>query len=291
MKSVLYKITYLPHLETQHHKYYIGSKHNYTRKYTGSVSSQQRFEYTGEMTLKDWWKQKNIVEAENFIFEVLETFDDITPQDLVILERDLQLKLDVVNSQDFFNQGIATEGWVSRPNTKESKKKKSIATKEYWNSDAGQEKRKRLIESNRKHSPQRMRDVWKTQRELLISNLNKPKTARHKNNISSAKVKSNPIEYAGDVYFGWKDLETKTEVTKFLYFKYYRNGIEPLQFKGKKHLTKDDYNTILSEYIYHSGRTPPSSEKDAQALVTVMTQLGIITKEAAIIIMEKEFWK
>ncbi len=291
MKSVLYKITYLPHIETTYHKYYIGSKHNYNRKYTGSVSSQQRFEYTGELILKDWWKQKNIVEPENFLFEVLETFDNITPHYLVILERDLQLKLDVANSRDFFNQGIATEGWVAMPNTKETRKKKSEATKKYWDSADGQEKRKRLVESNKKHSSQRLKETWKTQRDALLAGISKPKSENHRLNISSAKVKSNPIEYAGNVYFGWADLESKTEVTKFLYFKYYRNGIEPLQFKGKNNLTKDDYNVIISEYLYKSGRTAPSSEKDAQELIKNMSQLGIITKAAAIIIMEKEFWK
>lgn len=44
--------------------------------------------------------------------------------------------------------------------------------------------------------------------------------------------KSNHIEYNGNIYYGWPELEKRTGVTKHLYKKYYLNGIDPLLRKG-----------------------------------------------------------
>ena len=56
--NILYKVTYLPHLNTNWPKYYVGSKYNYKGNYFGSVDSKQIYEYTEGLTLKDWWKKE-----------------------------------------------------------------------------------------------------------------------------------------------------------------------------------------------------------------------------------------
>lgn len=293
MFSVLYRITYLPHLETDLPKYYIGSKYNYknTDSYLGSPSSTQIFDYTDGMTLAHWWKQKIKNNKDDFIFEILEEYDNITPGDLVIKEGDLQKTLDVVLSDDFFNQGYATCGWYSRPNNKESRKKKSVATKKYWASQAGQEKRKRLVERNKKYSADRMSKMWEKHRDSIVENLKQPKSKTHKENISKGKLSNNPIKYKEEIYYGWYALEKETGISKHLYNKYYVNGILPEKYKGKNVLTNDDYKDIIYEYVRHTERSLPSSIDEAKSLLSTMKRLGIISNAAINIILENQLWK
>jgi hypothetical protein len=67
---VLYKITSLPHLNTEYPKYYVGSKYNWKPGYYGSLSSKRMFDYTRGLTLKEWWKEE-IKTPGNFIAEII----------------------------------------------------------------------------------------------------------------------------------------------------------------------------------------------------------------------------
>ena len=156
---ILYKVTYLPHLGTNYPKFYIGSKYNYKGNYYGSVDSKQIYEYTEGKPLRDWWKTKKL-NTENFLFEILEVFDDITPEELVNKERDLQLKLNVL-SEEFFNHSIATRGFCSKKRSDITKQIVSQKTKDYWNTEAGQLKKQRLSERNRKFQSDWMKEKWK----------------------------------------------------------------------------------------------------------------------------------
>lgn len=164
---ILYKITYLPHIGTSYPKYYIGSKHNYKGNYYGSVSSTQIFEYTNGMELKKWWKQE-LKYKDNFLFEILSQFEDISPLELVEKEFELHVKLDVL-SDEYFNQSIATKGWVSCTNSAQTKQKKSEKTKLYWNSAAGKLKKERLAERNRQTMSIVMREKWKNPTEAMLN--------------------------------------------------------------------------------------------------------------------------
>jgi ribosomal protein L32E len=154
--NIIYKITYIPHLNTDYPKYYIGSKYNYTGNYFGSVSSAQEFDYTEGLSLKDWWKNRN---KDDFIFEIIQDCGDVDTKKLVKIERDIHKKLNVL-SDDFFNSSIATLGWVSVKKSEKTKEKMSEKTKEFWESELGKQKKKRLIERNEKHSSKRLKEKW-----------------------------------------------------------------------------------------------------------------------------------
>lgn len=163
---ILYMVTYLPHLDTNYPKYYIGSKYNYRGNYFGSVDSKQIYDYTDGKLLRDWWKEQK-QNPSNFKFEILQEFVDITPLQLVEYERDLQLQLDVL-SEDYFNHSIATKGFCSRKRSPETKKVVSRKTKEYWESEAGVLKKQRLSERNKTKQSEWMLEKWKQPSDAML---------------------------------------------------------------------------------------------------------------------------
>lgn len=130
---ILYKVTYLPHLGTNLPKYYIGSKYNYKGNYYGSVSSNLVHDYTNGLTLKNWWSSRN---KEDFKFEVLKIFDQITPGDLILQERILHDELNVL-SEDYFNSCKALKGFYSVKKSEETKAKLSRSLKSFYNTPEG----------------------------------------------------------------------------------------------------------------------------------------------------------
>lgn len=196
---ILYKITYLPHLETDYPKFYIGSKYNYTGNYYGSVDSKQVYPYTEGKQLREWWKDQKQT-PNNFLFEVLSTFDSITPEQLVERERDLQLSLDVL-SEDYFNHSIATKGFCSRKRSEETKKNMSKKTKEYWDSEEGQLKKQRLVERNKKFQSEWMKKKWEnpSNAQLNVNISGRPKGAK---DLTTRQPRSDirKVCFAGVVY-------------------------------------------------------------------------------------------
>lgn len=242
---ILYKVTYLPHLGTNHPKFYIGSKYNYKGNYYGSVASKQVYEYTEGKSLKDWWKIQKLT-PENFSFEVLEVFGDITPKELVNKERDLQLKLDVL-SESYFNHSVATKGFCSKKRSEESIKHISNKTKQYWDSDAGQLKRQRLVERNERNKKihsDLMIEKWKNPSDAMKEGRRKSIEIRTGVHLSAEHIQKLKeihlieIEYRGIIYSGWDSLLQQTGVTVYLYKKYYLNGYDPEVNKGIHHNPK-----------------------------------------------------
>jgi hypothetical protein len=196
---ILYKITYLPHLNTNFPKYYIGSKFRYNGGYFGSVSSLQKFEYTNNLSLKDWWELKVREDNLLFMFEVLESFHDISPQELVLKERDLHISLDVL-SENYFNQSIATQGFCSVKKTEDMKKKISEKTKEYWDSEEGKEKKLRCkSDENRKRHSEIAKKMWENPSDELLNRVisGRPKGSKNKDTY---KKPSRRIKYKDVVY-------------------------------------------------------------------------------------------
>jgi hypothetical protein len=143
---IIYKITYLPHLDTDFPKYYVGSKHNWKGNYFGSVASKQIFDYTNNLPLYKWWAlQKK--DKTNFSFEIIKQFEDITPQELVAEEKKIHNKLKILGSE-YFNQSIATTGFASGPKSVETRNLMKQSSTNFWKSEAGQLKRQRLRERN-----------------------------------------------------------------------------------------------------------------------------------------------
>lgn len=200
--DVIYKVTYLPHLDSDLPKYYIGSKKNWFEgcNYMGSVASSKIFHYTDGLELKHWWKKKTKEEPNNFLFEIIESYEEKTPKELVLIEKEYQEKMGVL-SCDYFNQSIATKGFVSGKNDENTRKKKSLSTKKYWDSPEGIEKRKRLSERNRNNKSQEMKEKWKTsefRKKRESANITgRPKGSKNKNPVERTMKK---IEVDGIVY-------------------------------------------------------------------------------------------
>lgn len=105
-----------------------------------------------------------------------------------------------------------------------SKWHKSEATKEYYD-----EKRIKVLEGwmnneeRRKQYSEKMKERWNT------GKLNAEKSRKNGQHGLKGKDIHNTIdiEYKGVLYYGWRELQDKTKVTKHLYKKYYLNGLDP----------------------------------------------------------------
>lgn len=140
---ILYQVTYIPHLGTDFPKYYVGSKYNYVGNYFGSVDSRCIFDYTDGMTLRDWWKSRK---PSNFKFQILASFEDISPKELLQKEHELHLALDIL-TDDYFNRTTAIPTMYPGKGYKlgaKARKNFSIARKRHWDSEEGEARKERL---------------------------------------------------------------------------------------------------------------------------------------------------
>ena len=221
---VIYKITFLPHLNTNLPKYYIGSKYNYRGGYFGSVASKQRYAFTGDLTLRDWWKLQQQTPS-NFLIEIINQYEDITPNELVEMERQVHIELGVM-SEEYFNHSYATKGFCGCKRGEHSRAHIAEKTQSYWNSAEGQEKKLRLIARNKASQSNLMKSRWSdpTVGEMLRNRVaeaaSKPRSDETRSKMSNARKKW--IEYEGHLYHGWSDLEDKTGVTKYKYQQHYK---------------------------------------------------------------------
>ena len=106
-----------------------------------------------------------------------------------------------------------------------------IKTKEYWDSLAGMEKRKRLSERNRQVKSEQIKQAWKDGKMVLPPNRKDNKSEEHKRKIGEGNKKTH--EYCGEYYHGWDKLLKETGVSKHLYNKYYTKGINPTSYFRK----------------------------------------------------------
>ncbi len=235
--NIIYKVTYLPHLDTIYPKYYIGSKLNYKGNYFGSIASRKKFKFTDQFTLKDWWRFEIKHHPKNFLFEILEECSVLNKHQLAEKEKEYQLKHNVVISEEYFNQAIATGLFVSSKKDNETKLKMSNSLKNYYQTEEGIEKRKRLIERNKTSHSITMKEKWKHPSEKMLQCLTR--LIAHKPSIENIeKLKKSrliDIEYKGKIYKGWYNLLKEKGVSKHLYKKYYLNGFEPEVNIGIKH--------------------------------------------------------
>jgi hypothetical protein len=150
--------------------------------------SQTVPEYTGGLTLKDWWKTRN---KEDFLFEIIEQFEEISSAELVVKERQLQDKFNVL-AEDYFNTSKACKGFVSLPKTDDTKQKLSLSLRAFYKTEAGKELAKEQADARRgKARP----DVSKRNSERVLSELTKikisnalkgkPKSEEWKLNVSN----------------------------------------------------------------------------------------------------------
>jgi hypothetical protein len=148
-----------------------------------------------------------------WVRQILSLFE--TYKKSLVWESKLCKKLDVRNNPKFYNYHNGDGNFYRETyiKTESAKEKVRIKTTEYWATEAGLLKRKRLSERNRKTKPQEMIERFKDEgyKRATIANWTAPKKR----------------EYKGKVYHGWEDLRIKTGVTIYLYKKYYLKGCDP----------------------------------------------------------------
>lgn len=167
---ILYRVTYLPHLANHTPPYYyVGSKYNYNGSYYGSPASKQCDWYTGDLSIAEWWKSMVRNRPDDFLFEVIDTVDVDTPQQLVNEEKKLQLQLDVRYSIEYFNKSIATTGWASSPRTIHTKQKASKNMLQLWRSEEGRKRKDNLSKRNRDTKSQQMKERWQHPTEAMLN--------------------------------------------------------------------------------------------------------------------------
>ena len=231
--NILYKVTYLPHLKNQTPPYYyFGSKYNYNKNYWGSPSSKQEDWYTEGVSISEWWNTKIKENKNDFLFEIIFQFNEITPIQLVEEEKKYQLELNVKNSKEYFNKSIATTGWVSIPRTEETKEKIRKITKEYWdrNTEESIERRKKLSERNRKVKSKELKEKWKNPTDKMKKNYERFVTMAktHKRGKDKFKRKKKPTQKVfccGIIY------ESAIEASNVI-------GIDPVNIRRRCRLEK-----------------------------------------------------
>jgi hypothetical protein len=101
---------------------------------------------------------------------------------------------------------------------------KTMATKEYYTS-----KKVKTLESwmnaneRKKLHSEKMKERWQSGK---ITTEIARKNGQH--GLKGKDIHNTiDIEYKGVIYYGWRELQEKTNVTKHLYKKYYLNGVDP----------------------------------------------------------------
>lgn len=78
-------------------------------------------------------------------------------------------------------------------------------------------------EERRKKTSERLKETWR-QGKLTAEQSRKN---GHHNQFGKLNHNARVIEYKGQRYYGWRELQEATGVTKALYRKYYLNGLDP----------------------------------------------------------------
>lgn len=225
----VYKTTYSGELMP---KNYIGST-NVIRIANG---------YCGSVRSTKWqaiWNQEIKQHPELFEVQIISTHN--TRKEALEEELRLQHLYNVVKSTEWINEGYAqVKGYAGRdvsgannpmydrgekqrewcrqnPEAASERSRKAAITQ--WNDD---QTRKVRIENMVGKSKSRKKLTETEFRNLQLSKSQK-----------SAMITCDKIEYQGVIYYGWRDLLEKTQVTKYLYRKYYLKGIDPLVRRGK----------------------------------------------------------
>jgi translation initiation factor 1 (eIF-1/SUI1) len=214
---------------------YLGDK--LPSKYIGSSSVKRiREGYRGSVKSRKWkttWEKELKNHYELFSTEILSYHE--TREEALFEELRLQIELNVVNSSEWINEsyakidgffgrnvsgdlnpnygnGDAIKNWVKKNPEKASERNRKAALTQWSNPETAA------------HRMRAMRGKKRTRKTLTqeqFIELQKEKAAK-----AAEKLKCE-LEYNGKIYFGWDSLRKETGVTKYLYKKYYLNGIDP----------------------------------------------------------------
>jgi len=87
---------------------------------------------------------------------------------------------------------------------------------------------KRLFSIEQSNSMTGYKHSEESRKKMSLSRKDVPKTEHFKNIMKIKKTKD--IEYLENVYKGWDELKLATNVSRHLYLKFYKNGIDPVPY-------------------------------------------------------------
>lgn len=114
---------------------------------------------------------------------------------------------------------------------------------------------------------------------------------RRRAKIGAQKAKEvllKDIEYYGIMYRGWSDLQEKTGVTKFLYNKFYKQGIDPT-FRINKDgpMKADEIHLLLDMYCQRVDREKPRAKEELIEVLDRMIGIGLLSERQKKIFLEE----
>ena len=178
----------------------------------------------------------NLLPREHFLAHLLLTKMVIDQEDIVkmnwALHKMCYSSVDYFNSRDY--------EWYRRRHIRFLKENHHSKRIPGWN-----QKMRELVTANwennderRQKTSQQLKQWQQENREQFLEN--KRKNAKLGGQAAKLIV-ANKIEYKGKIYFGWKELQDLTGVSKFLYTRFYAKGFDPEDRIGKDGPLPRDY--------------------------------------------------
>lgn len=97
------------------------------------------------------------------------------------------------------------------------------------------------------------------------------------------------VEYNDRTYLTWNDLLEETGISKFLYKKFYKNGIDPMFRVGKDGpMKKDDITMLIELYCRKHSMDVPQYKDEMEKILQRMMTVGLISQNEINNYMRKE---
>lgn len=98
----------------------------------------------------------------------------------------------------------------------------------------------------------------------------------------SKEIVTKKIAYEGREFLGWKELEDETGISRYLYNKFYRHGINPSFRVGKDGpMDTEDVKQVVTQYCYMINESYPLTKEDALIVCERARAVGLLTKQQA----------
>lgn len=97
------------------------------------------------------------------------------------------------------------------------------------------------------------------------------------------------VEYNDRTYLTWNDLLKETGISKFLYNKFYKQGIDPVFRVGKDGpMKKDDITMLIEMYCKKQAISVPYDEQEIEKVLQRMSSVGLVSQNEIKNYMRKE---
>lgn len=139
---------------------------------------------------------------------------------------------------------------------------------------------------------QRKKQTSETIKKWIRDNPEEAKEKQMKASILGAKASkekmSKRVELNGVIYCGWGELTSKTGISKFLYNKFYKHGIDPTFRVGKDGpMIEEDVKHLMTMFCKKQFIKEPDTKEERRKIALRMVSVGLLTTKE----LEKHFGK